>query len=89
MATNGLGGFARRLSHLEDQAADRAVRQAAERIAAQTGADPDWLVRRATEIAELVVIHGRERTIEIVAMGAGVTAEQIEGRANRLAASVA
>lgn len=28
------------------------VRRSAARIAAQTGADPDWLIRRATEIAE-------------------------------------
>jgi hypothetical protein len=32
------------------------VRRAAERVAAQTGADPDWLVRRAVEIA-----HDAER----------------------------
>lgn len=27
------------------------IRRAAERVAAQTGADPDWLVKRAAEIA--------------------------------------
>jgi hypothetical protein len=28
------------------------IRRTAERVAAATGADPDWLVKRATEIAE-------------------------------------
>ena len=34
------------------------VRRAAERIAASTGADPDWLVRRAAEIAALAERRG-------------------------------
>lgn len=33
------------------QPIDLEVRRAAEKIAAQTGADPEWLVKRAQEIA--------------------------------------
>lgn len=33
------------------QPIDLEIRRAAEKIAAQTGADPDWLIKRAQEIA--------------------------------------
>lgn len=40
---------------LPRQPVDVTIRQEAERIAGATGADPDWLLRRAEEIAEEAV----------------------------------
>jgi hypothetical protein len=82
-------GMSSRVDRLEEQAEARHVRAVAGRLAALVGCDPDQLLAEAERDAELIEAHGRERTIEIIAERVGLTPEQLEDGAARLAAAVA
>jgi hypothetical protein len=76
----------RRLDRLEDAAFQRQAEAEAARIGALVDCPPETLLTRAQEIAHDIEHHGPERTIEVVAHANGVTAEELERMAARLAA---
>lgn len=76
-------GVSRRVDQLEERARERHVRTLAERLGAEVRCDRDVLLARAGQIAELIEVHGHDRTVELVAAGIGLTPEQLEIRAAR------
>lgn len=78
-------GLANRVCRLEEEADAQAACAEAERIGEMVGAPPDVLLARAVEIGALIERHGYERSIELVAAGVGLSAEDLEGRVGRLA----
>jgi hypothetical protein len=79
-------GVSRRIDQLEERAEALHVRRVAARIGAEIGCPPDELIAEAERLADLVDLHGLERTIEIVAERVGLTPEELERGAERFKA---